>query len=493
MFNQRRRSANDELMRYKKVLLVSPRIGKGRNRLALHPLAGIGYVAEALKNAGVEVAVLDMNLGYTYHDLRQRITDLQPDVIALTVMTFGFLDTYELINIIHNLHPQIKIVVGGPHVSTLREKVLYDCQGIDYAVILEGDISFVQLCSGKEYENISGFIYRENGKITVNEFKDFILTLDELAFPKYEAFELDKYPTRQIGIVTSRGCPYSCIYCPVIAAIGKRYRARSAQSVVAEIDYWYGMGYREILILDDNFTLIRKRTEEICNLLLQKGYKDIHLKCPNGIRADMVDHQLLKTMRAAGFDLVAFGVEAGSDKILKNIKKGEIIKTIEQGIKDACALGFDVDLFFLIGSPGETMEDIYKSFSLALRYPVRTARFYNIIPFPETELLAWINTNGYLLNNYDFILNNASHFVNEPCFYTPELSAEERKIAFKMGQAISLKIRRKYYERKLNLPFFFKRMISWAYTDARLENWLINNYIFTKIKQKMKNIWFNNK
>jgi len=473
-------------MVYKNVLLISPRFFKGKHQLSFHPLAGLGYVAESLLNAGFNVEAFDINLQYSYKDLENKLSAVCPDIIGFMVMTFGHKEVYKTISRIKKAYPKIKVVVGGPHISTLREKVLQVCAEIDYGIILEGDLSMVALCKGEDLNNIQGFMYRKGDEIITNGCDKFITDLDALSFPKYESFELDKYPTKQIGIVTSRGCPYDCIYCPVISAIGKKFRQRSAQNVVEEIEYWHNKGYKEILMLDDNFTLSRQRAEEICELLGKKDFKNISLKCPNGIRADRVDYKLLKNMRRVGFDMIAFGVEAAEDRVLKNIKKGENIATIERSIRDACNLGFDVDLFFIIGSPGERFEDVESSFSLALRYPIRGAKFYNIIPFPTTELFEWISEKGYLLHPLEHILNNASHFINEPCFFTPEMSANDRKRAFRMGQTITRRVRRNFIERKVNAPLILRKLFSFLYTIPTLENIIFNNSFFVRLKERIK-------
>lgn len=476
-------------MRFKKILLVSVRFSKGRYQLSAHPLAGLGYIAESLRRAGCDVEVLDMNLQYTYKDLEKKISDYKPDLIGFTVMTFGYKDTYGLIRRLKKDHSEIKIVVGGPHISTFREKVMEECSDIDFGIILEGDKSIVKLCNGDDPKIIKGLMYRDQAGTIVNPFEEFIMDLDSVEFPRYESFELSRYPTRQIGIVTSRGCPYDCIYCPVISAIGKKFRQRSAKSVVNEIEYWHDKGYKEILMLDDNFTLSKNRVEEICDLLSQRKINNLSLKCPNGIRADRVDYNLLKRMRGVGFDMVAFGVEAATDHVLKNIKKGESLATIEESVKNACQLGFDVDLFFLIGSLGERPADVEESFSLALRYPVRSAKFYNIIPFPTTELYGWLEKNNLFLHSQEYILNNASHFVNKPCFYTPELSAQERKKAFKKGQQVERLIRRKYIERRINLAFGLGYLASFILAIPFVDQLLTNSKIIVKIKEKIKTIF----
>lgn len=473
-------------MKYNNILLLSPRLSKGRHRLSIHPLAGLGYIAESLLHSGIKVRVIDMNLGYSLKDVLRCVDECSPDLIGFSVMTFGYRQVYSLAKIIKELFPHITIACGGPHVSMLRKQILLDSAHIDYGFILEGDRSFVSLCKGEEPQHVPGVLYRKNGEVLASRSNDFVSNLDTLAFPRYESFELSRYPTRQIGIVTSRGCPYGCIYCPVASAIGRKFRQRSARSVVEEIEYWYMRGYREILILDDNFTFSRKRTEEICDLLGSRALKDIQLKCPNGIRADKVDYALLKQMRSTGFNMIAFGVEAGTDKVLKNIKKDESIAQIEQSISDACRLGFEVDLFFLVGSPGEAPEDLDASFSLALRYPIRNANFYNIVPFPTTELFDWLKDNEYFLHPLEYILNNSSHFINEPCFFTPEMSEEERRKAFRKARNVSKKVKARYFQQRIPGPLFIRKTISIVYAYLSIEKMINNNALLLKLKEKFK-------
>lgn len=476
-------------MRFKKVLLVSPRFYKGRNRLAHFPLTGLGYIAEALTNAGIEVEVLDMNLRYTFLEFERRVYRFKPDIVGFTAMTLGYKEFYRLIDRIKQLHPQLKIVLGGAHLSSVREKVLYDCQGIDYGIIFEGDISMVQLCLGEDFKNIQGFIYRDNGKIIVNKFEHYIDDLDKVPFPKYESFELNKYPLRQMPILTSRGCPYECIYCST--SIGKKFRARSALSIMDEIEYWHNRGYREFFILDDNFTLIYNRVEQLCMLLCRKNLKDLRINLVGGVRADRVDQKLLKAMKEVGVSYLAFGVESASDKVLQNIKKGEGIAIIEKSIKEACELGFIVDLFLIFGSPGETMEDLQLSFSLAQRYPVRRAVFYNLLPLPSTELLTWLNKKNYLIRPIEDILNNASYYKNQTCFFTPEMSVADRRKAFRLAQKVSLRVRRRFVERGIKGPAFLRKAFSALYTLPIIEDAVNNNRLMLLSKEKIKKIFMN--
>ncbi|MFQ5583343.1 MAG: B12-binding domain-containing radical SAM protein [Calditrichia bacterium] len=288
--------------------------------------------------------------------------------------------------------------------------------------------------------------------------------------------------------MTSRGCPYRCIYCPVGLTSGKKMRLRSARNIYREIEYWYSQGYRSMDLWDDNFTISSKRVHEFCDMLLAGKMKDLCLNVPNGIRADCVDRELLKKMKASGFRKIAFGVEGGNDKILRRLKKGERMESIEKAIKNACEIGFDVVLFFIIGTPGESWEDIEDSFRLAGKYPVAAANFYNLIPFPKTELFEWVNANGYLLMSPEKYLSSASQFANEPCFQTPELSASDRKKAFVQANRISKKVKAEWVKRKFSKSGLLSVFLSIIYTNETFNRLLFRKrgvYKFIEIAKQL--------
>jgi radical SAM superfamily enzyme YgiQ (UPF0313 family) len=423
------------------ILLINPPVHTGENLIPFDPPVGLGYLAQTLELKTISYEVIDMRLGYGIGDLKQKIKECQPMFLGISALTFGYKDTYRLIRRIKRQFPSLKIVVGGPHVSTLQGKSLKDCRDIDFGIVGEGEKSLVELCNSgdeKEIYGIKGLIFRQESEVVYNGPRKVILDLDSLPFPKYAKFELSKYLEKRIPIFTSRGCPHNCIYCPIKTTIGRKYRMRSAESVVNEMDYWYQRGYRQFSILDDNFSAWKGRAYEICDEIEKRGLINLQLSCPNGLRGDKVDRNLLHRMKEVGFTHVAFGVEAGNNKILNTLKKGETIEQIDQAIRDSCDLGYHVDLFFLIGSPGETWRDIEDSFRLASRYPVN-ARFYSLIPFPGTELYDWVQQNNYFVRQPEDYLNDASQLVNEPCFQTPELSVMERKRAFKHARKMSRK------------------------------------------------------
>jgi len=235
-------------------------------------------------------------------------------------------------------------------------------------------------------------------------------------------------------------------------SIGKRLRVRSPKNVVDEVEYWYDKGYRIFNFADDNFTFYEERVYGICEEIERRGLSGLDLRCGNGVRADRVNRKLLERMKTAGFRYIAFGVEAGNNKILANLRKNENIEQIETAIKDACDLGYDVTLFFLAGSPGEGWQDIEDSIHLAKKYQITDARFYNIIPYPATELFEYVKERNLFLYEPREYLNNASAFDDVPVFYTPELSRADRVKALRILKNVRKGILNRALKRKLR-PF----------------------------------------
>jgi len=433
-------------MRYPRALLVGLQYPMGYNRLPNQPPTGLGYVAEALEGV-VDYDVLDMALGYTGDDLLGRIGQFRPDIVGVSMMTFGYLRAYDLFARVRREHPSLPIAVGGAHMSTFRRKAMADCPAIDYGFVMEGETSFRELCLGTDLEAIRGILYRKGGEV-VETPPGVIERLDDVQVPRYGRFELPRYLVKRMNIVTSRGCPYRCTYCPVESAIGRRFRPRSPESIVAEIGYWHDRGYRDFGIADDNFSLLPERVDALCGLLEERRL-GITLECSNGLRADSVDERLLGRMRTAGFRTVAFGVEAGNNRMLRVLRKQESIEVIENAIRISCDLGFDVILFFLVGSPTETWDDVQQSIALARKYPVSDARFYNIIPFPNTELFEWVKSRNYFLREPEAYLNDASLFENSPCFETPELNEAARRELLTLTAGVTKEIRRNALTRRL--------------------------------------------
>lgn len=389
---------------------------------------GLAYISEALVRSSVDHRILELKtVNDREESLMKSIKEFSPDIIGFSMMSFSFDLYYRLINKCKKIYPKIVYIMGGPHATTFKEKIFEACSGIDIVVTGEGEIPMVKISNGTELEKIEGIIYKNDGLIINNKRNKWITNLNDIPFPRFTKFESKKH-RKDRAILTSRGCPYECFFCPVATTIGKRWRFRSSKNVVDEIEYWVkekGVTYLEIN--DDGFTTNKIRVAEICDDIIERGLnKNLYISVTNGIRADKTDFELLKKMKLAGFLMLAFGVESGNPRVLKTIKKGETLPQIEEAIKNACKLGFLVRLTFVIGTPGETENDVLDSINFAKKYPVMWVNFYHLIPFPGSDLYQWIVDNDNFIYEAPSYLNNASHWFNKPLFKTEELSVEKR-------------------------------------------------------------------
>ena len=442
-------------MEHRRVLLVAPNYP---GPYARDIPAGLGYIAETLEQNGIQYQTVDMGLGYKLHHLLRRIEAFQPSLVGISMMTFKHKDSYQMLSAIKATFPEVETMVGGPHVSTMKEEVLRDCPAIDFGITHEGERAILEFCQGHPWTQIRGLIYRDGGIIYTGD-RAFEENLDVFPFPRYLGFELDKYTTA-IPLISSRGCPYSCIYCHVRNSMGRKVRVRSVASFVDEIEYWYRQGRKRLGITDDNFTFYRQRVIDICQEIRRHRLDALQLLCGNGLRADKVDRELLQVMRDTGFSYLAFGVEGGNDRVLRSLKKGERMEATQRAIALACDLGYDVKLHFVVGAPEETWQDIQDSLAIAARFPIYDFAFNNLIPYPKTEIYDWIMRNGYFVIDPSVYFNKVPYWMNEPVYQTPKLSIEERRRAIQEAERLRIKVKRSYFRRKLARYGFISHILA---------------------------------
>jgi len=461
---------------FKRVLLIAPPSSSYLG--ALRPPTGLGYLAQSLLEEGIEYAIEDIRAGGHLSALRRRISAFQPDLIGLSLVSLEYKRSYELIRYVKECCPQAAIVVGGAHLSAMGKSVLEECSDIDFGVVGEGERVLAELCKGDSPpERIPGLLYRRDGDVVSGPERKLITDLDKIPFPRYIHFDVKRY-AKEISLITSRGCPYRCIFCPH-SIMASKFRARSAANVVDEIEYWYAHGMRLFIVDDDNFTLLKERVYDVCDEIERRGLKDLIIRCANGIRADRVDRDLLARMKEVGVREVGFGADGGNNRVLLDIvHKGETIETIERAIQDAIAVGLKVRLFIIVGHPGETLSDIEDSFALAQRYPLIRLHLNNPVPYPGTELFEWVRSQDCFLLSPEEYLNNLTDSDNEPLFETPELPADLRRQILKRAREIERGVWQRAAERMFeNLPVI--RTIAGWVAGSQFGQWLFFKNRFT--------------
>jgi radical SAM superfamily enzyme YgiQ (UPF0313 family) len=428
-----------------KVLFISPwtRTLYGDERaVSGHPHIGIAYLSAVLKREGHSDKVFDQAIENNDSRLFRLINSFRPHIIGITAFSYCYKYVFSLIEELKS-KTSIPIIIGGPHVSAVRRRVL-ERTAADFAMKGEGEIALVEFLKelkrrSPNFKNVPNLIWRDSKReIIENENAPYIHDLDSLPFPDFSEFKFERYPyyqSKTIPIITSRGCPYGCNYCSVRLSMGRGFRSRSPENVVAEIEYWCERGFKNFEINDDCFSLDLDRAEKICDLIVKRGL-DITYQLYNGIRVDRVSKRLLKKMKDSGCVFVSYGAESGNQKIIENIGKGIRLRQVRKAVELTNQVGIKNSVNFIIGHPGETYKTAIETVEFAKSLPTNFVNFYNVIPYPGTELFDWIEKNAKWIYHPDYIMENIGSRDLKPVFETKEFSEEERIKALKKGFAL---------------------------------------------------------
>jgi radical SAM superfamily enzyme YgiQ (UPF0313 family) len=414
-----------------------------------HPHIGVAYLCAFLKKHGVEVKVYDDGLKNEI-SLEDAVRDFAPNLIGVTSFSYCYDYAIDCVKRVKSAFA-IPVVMGGPHVSVAKGTVLADTP-LDYAVKKEGEHSLlkllVELNKGKEKDLslVPNLIWRKDGQVFENRDMPFIEDLDEIPFPDYSFFEVEKYASTQLrstAIITSRGCPYRCTYCSTLLSMGRNFRKRSAENVFAELKLRYDEGYREFDINDDCFSLDMERANKIFDLVINSGLS-MRFKCYNGFRVDRITTELLGKMKKAGFYFLAFGCESGNQQVLDNIKKSITLDEVRSAVKLSRQAGIDCCVNFIIGHPTETYAQARDTLNFAKSLNCNYVNFSNLIPYPGTEAYEWADKNGHFLVDKNTYLKNFSTYDDVPIFETKEFTQAQRIKVTKLGH-----------------DYYYKRILIW--------------------------------
>ncbi len=395
--------------------------------------AGLAYLAGALLSAGKKVRVLDLN--NRRDNIEKRIRQIDSGIAGVSLKSATVASSKPILNLLNeNKKIQFKLC-GGPHI-TVAGRDFIEKYGFDAGITGEAEntiVNFLEYAEGRRDLGSIGNIWHRDkatGDICHFSLKEHEQSLDLLPFPDYEVFDsfrgvIDDYP-----LLTSRGCPYHCIYCCVGAVSGRKWRARGVDNIINELlEAQKKYHFKKFHIIDDNFTLDTGRAKDFCRRLIESGLqKEWH--CPNGVRADRLDEELLALMKISGCSSINIGIESGVKKVFDSLKKGEALADIEQTVKSAKKTGIRVNGFFILGLPGSSYADDMNSLEYSEALGLNDALFNLISIYPGTEL--WENITGdkriKILRDW----TDSFHFGGnaEPVFETEDYAAEDRKKAF---------------------------------------------------------------
>lgn len=381
------------------ILLVNPPAREASYEPIIMPPLGILYIASAAKSAGFSIDVLDAFAEQMdWSSFTAYFENKHFDVIGITGMTPIFDTVHKAIEICRK-HADI-IVLGGPHATANADTVLAENPSVDYAIYGEGENSFVELLRILEKEtipvhNTPGIIVRGGKPIA----SPAITNLDSLSFP-YRDPRIDgkyRYPffpgRRVTSIISSRGCPFSCIFCDK-GVLGTRWTARSTQNVLAEIDDVVEQhGVQSIVFYDDLFTVDKRRLAEICNGLIARNY-DLTWKAEG--RVDLVDANTLELMKRAGCTMLAYGVESANQHGLEFLRKKTTPEMSSNAFKLTREAGIRTMGYFILGIPVETYDDTLRTIRFACEIEADYAQFSVLAPIPGSDLYKLAKEKNWL-------------------------------------------------------------------------------------------------
>ena len=399
-----------------KVLLIQPNYrriysyAKNEKITPIFPPLGLAYIAAVLKKNNIHVKILESNaLNLTHTQIKEEIKKYSPDIVGITATTSLIEEAHEIALLCDR---NIKVIIGGIHASSMPEETLERFGRFDILVRGEGEFSMLEICKGIPLKNIKGISFRKNERIINNTPRELNDRLDELPFPARELLPIYKYFSAGAKqnpsdyILSSRGCPYQCIFCADHLVHGRKFRFRSPENIIKEVEEIYKNGARDFDFVDDNFTLLYERVEEFCDLMIKRGLnKKISWRCGNGIRVDKVDLNLLRKMKEAGCYMVYLGIESGNEEILNKMKKNINLQKVKETISNCRRAGIETRGLFMFGNLGENGKTMQDTIDFAKKLDLDTATFHITIPFPNTDYWKIIKKEGeiYPKNYRDYI------------------------------------------------------------------------------------------
>lgn len=390
----------------KKLRLFLANVGR---RHALYPLAtppmGILALAAYLRTKfDLEIKVVNQRAeNFTYAEVARQAVEFEADIVGLSALTpFGYA-LGGLTRAIRQARRNALIVLGGPHCSAFGERVL-EGTAANAAVVGEGERSFEQVIEayfgGGGLADIPGLIWRDaDGEVLRNPGVGLVFEdLDALPFPAYDLIDVTAYwklqsmppvPRRKyISLVSSRGCPYHCMWCHKV--FGKRFRAHSAERIVDEIQHYVrAYGVDDVEFLDDIFNLDPDRVIQFAELMARRNLR-VKIAFPNAVRTDILTEEVVEALVDTGMYFSSFALESGSPRVQRFTGKNLDIPRFLKGIEMAVKRGVFANGFMMLGFPTETAEEMQETIDVARDSMLHTASFFAVTPYPNTRLHEYV-------------------------------------------------------------------------------------------------------
>ena len=385
-------------MNLKKVMLITPPYHSGVVESAGTWLnLGFVYIAGSLRLAGYEVDYYDaMSLWHDWDDIRRRMEDFQPDVVAATAFTASIVDAVALLALAKDINPEVLTVIGNVHATFCYEELLGVLDSpIDFIVRGEGEVVLPNLLhclnAGDDPKKVAGIAYLDKGKIAATESAPFIDDLDSLPtawdLVEWPIYTYRPKPDSTLAIVSSsRGCRQNCSFCSQQLFWQRTWRARSAENFVAELEMLNRQhGVNVAMLADEIPTRDRRRWERILDLLIERQ-PGVKLLMETRVNDILRDADLMEKYHLAGIEHIYVGVEAGRQATLNIFKKGTKVEQSKKAIDLINQADIVSETSFVLGMPDDTPETIAETVELAKLYDPDMAFFLAIAPWPYADL-----------------------------------------------------------------------------------------------------------
>lgn len=457
--NIKRKINNDE----KRILLCLPIWGLNSEWALLEGISnnrfhiGLASIASYLEERDFSVDIIDPQF-YSEQEFKKFLNRRNYYLIGITTWTATISKSYYTAHIVKSTSPQSKVVLGGIHASNFPKRCLNECSDVDYVIRGEGERPMLRLCqelkrdeSNRNLHDIPGLTFRE-GDVVVENKADTNLPPEEIPQIAYKKFLLNRYRTQfplfyhlpTYFSMAGRGCPYMCSFCDAYTIHGKKVRIRPVEKILSEIIMLKEkFNARGLWFSDSTFTINKAWVYKFCDLLM-KGKVNLPWGCFS--RVDCVDEKLLRQMRKAGCWQIGYGFESGNQRTLDRANKRTSVEQNARAADFTEKAGISIYGSFIIGWPGEDMNDVWNTINFAKKLALPTASFHIPTPFPKTDLYYQAEEEGGLLDkNMSFEAYDGAGSIKLSVYVNPKIGREM------MGQIVPLAYKAYYSSPKILL------------------------------------------
>jgi len=451
----------------KRILFVNPR---RMNCEVNMPHMGLAILAAILKKRGHEVLVVDYQLVHNAPKISYFVKEFKPSVVGVSIITGNVDEAISLINEVREIDSTIPIVVGGPHAS-LYPSHLKKQTGIDYVVSGEAEHIIIDVIE-KAKKN----------KKALEVMSETIVNPDQIPYPDYKTFykwdQINSYP-----IMTSRGCPFRCSFCPVAHVGQKKWRSRDPDDCIRELEAAKKIIPHNfsVFIQDDNPLVIPERFYRFLKMYEEKIKLPIAI---TNVRADNINDKFLILLKRMGIDGIGIAVESANPEVFNLINKGETLETIDLAAKLIKKHKMSLSFCFVIGLPGDNLERVKDSIKFANKHKPEFIFWNMAMPYKNTGIRSWFEKNGIIYNEIGkSSLNDGSFMCDRPSIETPDFTIWQREKAHYMA------LFRTVHDR-LKIRDTFKILkVAIEYQELRNFVYWWSRGLIKSLKLKIKLIW----